>query len=210
MANTHYTRPNSASKRTRKICGEPGCSFKIIREGKCERHSPSSVHIFTRPPRGELSHWIAQHKSYVGDDCLPWPFGMLSNGYGACKRTVASRVMCAAAHGPPPFKGAEAAHSCGNGKEGCVNPNHLRWATSLENKADSIRHERTPRGTRSGHAKINDEQALAIFLDPRRQQAIAKEFGISRGAVTAIKSGTNWGWLTSGHTRGGSVCGRRN
>jgi hypothetical protein len=57
-------------------------------------------------------------------------------------RTVrrAHRVMCEIAHGPKPAPGFVAAHTCGKGREGCVNPRHLRWASQKENMADKLLH----------------------------------------------------------------------
>lgn len=48
------------------------------------------------------------------------------------------RHMCKLKNGDPPTPDHEAAHSCGNGKHGCINPNHLRWATDAENMADTV------------------------------------------------------------------------
>jgi hypothetical protein len=88
--------------------------------------------------------WIKDHADYAGDECLEWPFGKFANGYGqVCVNKVnkvASREMCIAAHGEPISPEYEAAHSCGNGHLGCVNPRHLRWATKIENETDKEIH----------------------------------------------------------------------
>lgn len=81
---------------------------------------------------------------FRGVKCLIWPYGKYPNGYGQIGvgggTKVVSRLVCELAHGLPPTPKHEAAHSCANGHSGCVNPRHLRWATSKENKADVIAH----------------------------------------------------------------------
>jgi hypothetical protein len=55
----------------------------------------------------------------------------------------AHRLMCQLAHGDPPTPDHIAAHSCGRGHEGCVNPNHLSWKTYSENELDKRVHGTT-------------------------------------------------------------------
>lgn len=77
---------------------------------------------------------------YSGNDCLVWPFRRDVQGYGRLlfrrQMQIASRVVCILVHGEPPIANLEAAHSCGNGSGGCVNPSHLSWKTRQENEAD--------------------------------------------------------------------------
>lgn len=81
---------------------------------------------------------------FSGVECLLWPYGKYPNGYGQIRigggTKVVSRLVCERAHGQPPTPKYEAAHSCGNGHLGCVNPQHLRWATSKENKLEGAIH----------------------------------------------------------------------
>lgn len=78
------------------------------------------------------------------EECLSWPFARNANGYGkirlGSRMLTVSRLVCERAYGDPPTPDHEAAHSCGKGHEGCVNPFHLRWATAKENAADRIVH----------------------------------------------------------------------
>lgn len=41
------------------------------------------------------------------------------------------REVCETAHGPPPFPGAHALHSCDDKR--CLEPTHLSWGTHKEN-----------------------------------------------------------------------------
>lgn len=75
------------------------------------------------------------------DSCHTWTGRLDRDGYAvvniAGKGTVrVCRLACEAKHGPPPFKGAEAAHSCD--VNGCCNGEHLSWATRKQNVADQL------------------------------------------------------------------------
>jgi len=50
----------------------------------------------------------------------------------------------------------------------------------------------TNRGEGNGRAKINNKQAIAIYLDPRSDKQIAESYGISTGIVRSIKRKTSW------------------
>ena len=92
--------------------------------------------------------------------------------------------MCELAHGEAPPR-YEAAHSCGRGHLGCVNPRHLRWATSKENKADMIVH-----GTRP--AKLSAEQVRTIRLGAVPLADLAHRFGVSLNHIYAVAGGKHW------------------
>ena len=81
--------------------------------------------------------WMRAHLAFTDDECLIWPFSVNWNGYGHLKYEdrvqKAHRIMCRLAHGEPPSSKHQAAHSCHNGKGGCVNPRHLSWQTPREN-----------------------------------------------------------------------------
>lgn len=137
---------------------------------------------------------------YEGDDCLTWPFSRMGKGYGSAKwegrRYVAHRLVLILKEGQPPTPSHQAAHSCGNGFLGCVNPNHLRWATPLENAADKTAHGRDCPGEKNGNSRLKSEDVLAIFIAQGSQQSIAERFGISQFHVSRIKRGKKWRHLT--------------
>lgn len=133
-------------------CQINDCNRPHFRRGLCAAHvTRLARHGILGGPIGPRKHkditgieWIRANADHAGDECLIWPFGKFANGYGqVCvdkTNKVASREMCTAAHGEPVGDRIEAAHSCGNGHLGCVNPRHLRWATKTENEADKKLH----------------------------------------------------------------------
>lgn len=121
------------------------------------------------------------------------------DGYGMInvdgKKAYANRVMCELAHGSPPSLTHEAAHSCGKGNEGCVNPNHLYWGTRADNARDMVGHGASCRGDKSGRRKLSTAQVLDIKrrLDAGEDPAaLAEQFGVIRNTIYRIKSGATW------------------
>ena len=138
--------------------------------------------------------------AYEGDDCLIWPFARTARGYGQVRsgnHSQAHRAVCEIVNGPPPSLLHEAAHSCGKGHLGCVNPKHLRWATSAENKADRLIHGTVCRGERNGLAKLTGADVLDIRRLARSasQHEIARRFGVSPANISTIISRATWAWL---------------
>ena len=138
---------------------------------------------------GQTIKWLHDHAGYVGDDCLIWPFARNKrSGYGffGLKRwpTYAHRFMCILAHGEPPTPEHQAAHTCGRGHEGCVNPRHLSWKTNSENQRDRRRHG-THLGGRGARTSLTPDQISEMRslrgVIPVVQ--IAKKFSVSRGCV---------------------------
>ncbi len=140
--------------------------------------------------------------SFDGFGCLIWPFARDNFGYaqifmdGMTRRVP--RLSCEARNGPPPAPASEAAHSCGNGHLGCVNPMHLRWATPEENSADKIEHGTANRGY--GHVWAKTDEAMVRQIREMGANmgasAISRQLGIPRKRVSMILNRDTWAWLT--------------
>ncbi|MGJ0508927.1 MAG: hypothetical protein ACR652_17725 [Methylocystis sp.] len=102
--------------------------------------------------------------------------------------------MCALAHGEPPAPHYQAAHKCGKGHHGCVNPRHLEWKQPLENTWDKDRHGTMLRGERHPMAKLSELQVRAIralapsFTIPE----LIDLFGSSARTISDILMGKIW------------------
>lgn len=138
-----------------------------------------------------LRQWIQDHLTYPHEGCcLIWPFARHMTGYGTIgvdgKNTYAHRYMCRLVHGEPPTPQHHAAHSCGRGPDGCVNPHHLSWKTNSENQM-----ERRPNPLRR---KMTPEQVHEIrsLKDVERVAQTAERFGITENNVRQIQSGKTW------------------
>lgn len=183
-------------------CKEDSCSKQPYAKGLCIAH-------YTRmrrhgsatggsTGRKEAIKWLEDHSGYDLDDCIEWPYSRSDRGYGLVtfkgRQIVASRAICILAHGEPPTEKHEAAHSCGNGNKGCVNPKHLRWATRTENHADKRVHGTDARGERHPMCKLNEKAVKLIRLSEGRHSArlLALEYGVSVAMIYRIWRRQAW------------------
>jgi hypothetical protein len=91
---------------------------------------------------GELHSFMDKALQTETDDCIIWPYALMTAGYGFFKVRgggpyyLANRYVCEKAHGPPPFPRALALHSCD--VRACVNKRHLRWGDWVDNWQDHL------------------------------------------------------------------------
>lgn len=140
--------------------------------------------------------------AYEGNECHIWPFAKTA-GYGRMtadgKMWIVPRRVCEQAHGPAPSPDHEAAHSCGNGRNGCCTKGHLSWKTHAANQADKIEHGTSSRGECHGMNKLTMSEMLEVRSlaegEALSQKQIASKFGITQQTVSDIKRGKSWAWL---------------
>ena len=185
-----------------KLCQIDGCQRPHHANGYCQSHNDQwrrngDPNKRYRSVRGAKLQWLRRHTNHSGDDCLIFPFTLYDTVHldGVAHR--AGNVMLRLAQGPPPTEKHECAHSCGNAHLGCVNPKHLRWATSEENTNDQRIHGTLVKGHRHGMAKLTEEDVREIRrLEGSMTQAkIAAIFGVSASHVSGIINRKEWGWL---------------
>lgn len=143
--------------------------------------------------------WLHAHAEHDGAECLIWPFCRQPTGYGAFGYTengkrempYAHRYMCELVNGPPPTPTHEAAHSCGNGKGGCVHPKHLSWKTISENNLDCRAHGTHVRCPTGNRGKLTDAQVAEIrsLAGTMTQAAMAARFSVSQPTIRDILTG---------------------
>jgi hypothetical protein len=157
-----------------------------------------------KSPPSPAKDWIRNNIKYEADECLKWPFYIDKNGYGCVHKmdgsgrlTTAANVICEAANGPRPSSRHECAHNCGKGNEGCVAPNHLRWALPEENQADRVEHGTSNRGEQQGASKLTQKEVLEIRRRAMRetQASLAREFLVGPDHISRIVNRKVWGWL---------------
>lgn len=138
--------------------------------------------------------WLMAHVAHQGDECLIWPFyRMPVKGYGTLgycgKVWKAHRLMCVLAKGEPPSPEHQAAHSCGRGDDGCVNPRHLSWKTALGNRLDSNEHGTgRPRKPR----RLTLDQVEQIRASDRSNNDLAAEYDVHPETIARIFRGETW------------------
>ena len=161
------------------------------------------VRLEGKRANGVALQWVQEVAlPYPGDDCLAWPFQRNHLGRPVFKldyRTrYATRIICEMVHGSPPSASHVAAHSCGNGHDGCVNPRHLRWATPKENSEEMVAHGRSTRGSTNPQSKLKEADVREIkrlLQEGCHRQKLADRFGVTKSAIDRIAQGRNWKWL---------------
>lgn len=79
------------------------------------------------------------------------------------------------------------------------NLTNLQWGTFSDNTKQAYERGRMSRkGTKNSMNKLSEAQVLEIHLLDMNYAVIAKQFNISKGAVSDIKQGLRWAWLTGG------------
>lgn len=188
--------------KTKRICSVDGCGKPHASNGFC----PAYAYKFrkygdplagkTKAGNGAALRWMDENKTYCGNDCLEWPFALGKGGYGNVwdgrNYTNAHRLMCAMAYGEPEGE-MQAAHSCGN--RSCVNPQHLRWATQIENDNDKDAHGTRRMGEAVPTSKLTEADVRRIRSSTSRVNELAREFGVGHQQISRIRRGERWGWL---------------
>lgn len=194
---------------TSRLCSIPACDKPAFARGYCNLHhhrwrrfGDDVMEVPPAPPRtseGTGKTWLFLRDvaiPFEGQNCLLWPFALTRDAYGkarcAGKGRGAHRIVCEIVHGAPPSPLHEAAHSCGNSS--CVNPRHIRWATSSENAADQVIHGTRLVGETHPNAKI-DWNAVAWIRSTKGLQTnreAAAKFGVSPTTISMIRSGYSW------------------
>ena len=125
-------------------------------------------------------------------DCWQWWGYLDDDGYGVFSwhgtRVGAHVLSLSFSTGEILGKGMETRHSCDNPP--CVNPEHLRFGSHVENVRDM--HERG-RAARSG--KLLDAQIIEMRERRERgarQLDLARDYGVSDGQVSMIVRGLRW------------------
>lgn len=147
--------------------------------------------------KGKCIAWIREHASHTGGRCLTWPYSKC-RGYGNFghmgKIHYAHRYMCELVNGPPPTPQHEAAHSCGNGHLGCVNPRHVFWRTKSQNTTESWSHRPGTRNLWGRRGRLTPTQVRQIraLKGQKTQAEIASEYGMSEPSVRDIYLGRTY------------------
>lgn len=147
-------------------------------------------------PRGyAVRFW--EKVSVLGDtDCWPWIGDLNKLGYGRFellqRKFLAHRFSYLIANGYLD-ETLCVLHSCDNPR--CVNPRHLRQGSRADNQMDAWIKGRIRRGQEAGAAKLTADNVAVIrarLAKGESHRSIAKDYGVSRSNIGAIKNGISW------------------
>lgn len=190
-----------------KRCSITGCEKPYSAKGLCSAHysrqrkTGDPLTPKTRENGVAAKYFREVVLTFDGDECLVWPFARCSGRYGflwhADRNQYVHRLVCEEIHGPPPSPLHHAAHSCGRGEDGCVNPRHVSWKTPTENANDKRLHGTHVEGERHGKSKLNVVAVRAIRRDASAmpKTEIAAKYGIGPSQAARVIRKEQWAWL---------------
>ena len=156
--------------------------------------------------------YLVEAISTPTDDCLVWPYAKTRGGYGKVKANGRTRPahrvaleltkprpmgkVCSAKGNWVPGHKLDTAHGpCHNRL--CINPQHLSWKTSAENKADKKRDGTHQANENHGRCKLSNVDVARIrelYKGKGKgpsQSELAGQFGCSRQHIFHIVHNKN-------------------
>lgn len=136
-------------------------------------------------------------------ECWLWRGSIAKRGgYGQLndrgKLLKSHRLSYELNHGPIPI-GSLICHRCNNPP--CCNPGHLYAGTPKQNWDDTIAAgtrfvPNGARGERHHDARLDPAKVRFIRSSPAKGVELARQFGVSKSTITAIRKGRTWKNLT--------------
>ena len=197
--NAHYLRlrRNGTTDQVRKVgrdkCTVDDCERDQAAKGLCNKHysrmlrTGDPLQVITTVTGEPHLYYKDVVLTYDGDDCLEWPYGKHSKGYGHL--WDGARPIGVHAH---------ASNTCG--RASCCNHKHIRWATPMENNADKKLHGTSQRGAINGNSKLTETKVLEIkelLKKSLPQCEIARLFSVSQKTIWMILHGKSWSHVTT-------------
>jgi hypothetical protein len=128
--------------------------------------------------------------------CWIWKGGKDKDGYGKItlnyKSKRAHRVSYELFKGDIP-PGKLVLHLCDN--PSCVNPNHLRLGTTIDNVNDRENKGRGLKGEKHHQSKLTERDVIEIrkkINEGVRNRDLVKEYNVKPCTISAIKCNINW------------------
>ena len=105
------------------------------------------------------------------------------------KRNKAHRLVYELNNGPLTSEQV-VRHKCDNSS--CINPDHLEIGTHADNVLDRVSRGRSAKGTRSGKAKLSEDDVVKIRLSPLSPTELSRIYSVGPEYITKVRKGKTW------------------
>lgn len=183
------------------ICSVAGCDRKHLAKGYCRSHYErfrrhGDAEGGRASPGNAMAFLLGAVRSET-DACLVWPYSVDGGGYGKISINgrligVPSEVLSRTGQ-PKPSAAHVSAHApliCHTPR--CINPRHLRWATTAENMADRALDGTENKGIQHGNAILTDEAVRSIRRARKPVSQLSRDYVVSEATVRDVLSGRTW------------------
>jgi len=186
------------------FCNIADCKNKHASSGYCAKHfarmqrhgNPNyCAYDYGKGNTYEERFWSKVDKTSSANGCWEWSGRVLSTGYGQVRFEKESWLT----HRLSWFlfnkrkTSMLILHSCDN--RICVNPEHLREGTHLDNTNDKVSRNRQAKGETNGRVTLTESQVFEIrklLAQKVSHRKIGSLFGVNKSTITNINRGKTW------------------
>jgi hypothetical protein len=162
--------------------------MKIDKLGRFVKRTPKEV---------AMSFWERVEIPTDLNDCWLWRGAKMKGGYGMFsinRRKITAHQYACFAKKPltePLPRGYCVMHLCDT--PACCNPNHLKFGTLAENRADCVHKRRHSRGETHGPHKLKTKDVIGIRREFKAlQYRLAEKYGVNQATIYRIMGGNTW------------------
>lgn len=175
-----------------KTCKIEGCNLKHYAKGFCKYHYQTQWRIGKpepdkKPFLGNDEDRLKFYSVKKDNGCIEWTGGKDKDGYGQIRGRRPHRVSYELAYGEIP-EGFMVLHSCNN--PACINPEHLRVGTHLDNMADRMKNEQYKTNEEHPMVKYSNAIVEEIRKASGTLKGLSEIYGMSASQIGNIKRGT--------------------
>lgn len=179
------------------------CDGAVRSRGLCAVHyrrwyNHGDINLVRNQRPSPRKEWVDASLDEETDECILFPLRRNADGYAYImvmgRERSASAYVCEKTHGLAPTDKHQAAHSCGRGRDGCVNKRHISWKTPAENIADKWAHGTMPTGERHHQAKLTESDVRAIRASKNKivRRHLAMMYGVGVSTIDNVLDGVTW------------------